>query len=160
MIIRRANLADSAAIHRVRMASIRSLARTHYSSEQIEAWCGRRSAESYSEPIEHKFVLVAIAEQLVQGFAQLDAAACSIDRVYVAPESKRQGIGSCMLRALEAEADALGIIELKVDSSLNAVAFYTQAGYSSGNEVIHQLERSVFIPCVAMRKTLIASSGA
>jgi putative acetyltransferase len=158
--IRRASLSDAAAIHRVHMASIRALARSHYSAEQVEAWCGRRSPESYLDPIERKVVLVAEKDHLLCGFAQLDPLSAAIDAIYVAPDAVRRGIGTKLLAEIERSAAELGIKGLSLDSSLNAVAFYASAGYSPIGEADHKLELGGHIPCVTMYKALRANAGA
>ncbi|MDQ2734459.1 MAG: GNAT family N-acetyltransferase [Pseudomonadota bacterium] len=59
-----------------------------------------------------------------------------------------------MLAQLEASARTLGIAELSLDASLNAVSFYERAGYSAAAESDHELAPGVSIPCIAMRKDL------
>ena len=103
---------------------------------------------------------MAVEGNAIRGFAQLDPVAASIQAVYVAPASARRGIGAKLLVAAEEAAVALGLTRLTLDSSLNAVAFYVHAGYSSDVAATHELEPGVFIPCVTMHKTLHASSGA
>jgi hypothetical protein len=73
-MIRRACLADAEAIHTVHTAAIRELAASHYSSAQIDAWCGKRSASSYGAPIESNFMLVAFSpDGVIQGFSLIPA---------------------------------------------------------------------------------------
>ncbi len=57
-MIRHATIADAAAILRIRIASIKGLACTHYSAEDVDAWCGKRTPEMYHVAIEEKVVLV------------------------------------------------------------------------------------------------------
>ena len=153
-MIRSATGADAAAIFRVHMASIDGLARSHYSAQQLAAWRGRRSPDSYLEPIAHKVVLVAERHAAVAGFAQLDVASSCVEAIYVLPQLARLGIGARLLAAVEARARAGGLAELSLDASLNSVAFYAQAGYCPVREAVHELEPGVFIPCVVMRKVL------
>jgi putative acetyltransferase len=153
-MIRRATLADAAAILRVHMASIAALARSHYSARQIDVWCGRRSPESYHEPIGSKVVFVAEEFGSLIGFGQLNANSGCVEAVYVLPESVHLGVGGRLLAALEAQARALGLAELSLDASLNSVAFYAQAGYSPVREANHELEPGTFIPCIVMCKSL------
>src|SRR5437667_4574110 len=56
-MIRRAVRQDAEAIFRVRMAAIRELAAGHYSEEQIRAWHGNKSPNSYEPPNADKLVL-------------------------------------------------------------------------------------------------------
>jgi GNAT superfamily N-acetyltransferase len=158
-MIRRAAHADAQAIHRVHMASIRELGMSHYSPEQVDAWCGNRSPDAYLSQIEGKHVWVALIDDEVCGFAQLDAGTATVEAVYVAPEVAHRGWGSMLLAVLEAQASGMGIGELRLDASLNAVAFYAFAGYSLVGQAMHELAPGVHIPCVTMRKAL-APGGA
>ncbi|MCB1635712.1 MAG: GNAT family N-acetyltransferase [Xanthomonadales bacterium] len=46
-------------------------------------------------------------------------------------EHAGQGVGLALLRALEAAARCVGLDQLQLAASLNAVSFYRQAGYTS-----------------------------
>jgi putative acetyltransferase len=154
-MIRQACSADAAAIFAVHMGAIRTLAASHYSPRQLQAWCGDRSADSYISPIESKIVLVAISPSGgVCGFGQLNQPAATVEAVYVAPDAIRKGLGGQLLALLEAQAVASSVPSLQLDSSLNAVAFYENAGYASVCEALHELAPGVFLPCVTMRKPL------
>ncbi len=158
--IRKAVATDAAFICQVHMASIRALVQTHYTGAQVEAWCGRRSSASYIAPICSKVVLVAIDGGTICGFAQLDPLHAAIEAIYVAPSAIRQGIGLSLLAQLETSARTLGITELSLDASLNAVSFYERAGYSAYEESDHELAPGVSIPCIVMRKDMNANADA
>ena len=159
-MIRLASVSDAEAIHLLRIAAIRSLARSHYSPDEIEAWCGHRSAASFFEPIQHKLVIIEANREAINGFGQLDLSTRTIEAIYVAPSSARRGIGAQLLAELEARAKAAGLSELRLESSLNAVAFYAQAGYSPVCEANHAFDAGASISCINMRKALAASAGA
>ena len=159
-MIRLASVSDAEAIHLLRIAAIRSLARSHYSPDEIEAWCGHRSAASFFEPIEHKLVIVETSRDHINGFGQLDLSTRTIDAIYVAPDSARRGIGGQLLAELEAHAHAAGLSELRLESSLNAVAFYAQAGYSPVCEANHGFDTGGSISCINMCKVLAAHASA
>ena len=153
-MLRRATLEDAPAIFRVHMASIRSLGRESYTSAQVEAWCGERTAQSYTSPITEQFMLVAEAQGQVVGFAQLDARHSTVVAVYVSPEFARQGVGSDLLRGIAEHALSLGLSELRLQASLNAVPFYSRAGYSAGELSQHVVAKGVSLPCLAMSRAL------
>ena len=153
-MLRRANLEDASAVHRVHMASIRGLALEKYSAEQVEAWCGGRTPENYHSPITEQFVLVAEQEGRVVGFAQLDAKRATVVAVYVEPGFTRRGVGLKLLRALEEQALSVGLSELSLQASLNAVEFYASAGYATGELSQHFVGRGVSLPCIAMSRAL------
>lgn len=63
----------------------------------------------------------------------LGAGTAEIKRMYVAPEARGRGIGTALLRALEAEARALGAARLVLETGerqRDAVALYRRAGFT------------------------------
>lgn len=153
-MFRHSTIEDASAILRVHMASIRGLGRDSYTLEQVEAWCGGRTAKSYHSPIIEQFMLVAEVQGQVVGFAQLDARQAMVVAVYVSPEFSRQGIGSQLLRRIEEHARSLGLSELHLQASLNAVQFYARAGYAAGQPSEHVVGNGVSLPCLAMSRAL------
>lgn len=159
-MIRRALLTDAPAILRLHMASIRGAGVSHYSPQQVQAWCGTRTTESYIDPISTKVVFVAEEKGNVLGFGQLDPVASVVEAVYVSPEVLRKGIGTQLLRELEAHAALLGLTTLTLDASLNSVEFYARAGYARVGEANHELAPGIFIPCVLMSKVVQPQASA
>ncbi len=153
-MIRRATLADAEGIFRAHRSAIREVACTHYTSEQIEAWAGRLSPASYSEPIEDKIMFVAVDTGRICGFSQLDPKKSVVEAVYVLPSHLRQGLGNRLLCALESIARASGLTQLTLDASLNSVPFYEQASYRRVRSIDHEFDSGVSIPCMVMRKEL------
>jgi putative acetyltransferase len=125
------------------MAAIRDLAAGHYSEEQIRAWRGNESPNSYEPLNVDKLVLVEESEEGVCGFAQLDIQAGIVERVYVSPLYARRGIGTRLLMELETVARKLGVAKLCVDASLNAVPFYQSAGYVVVKVREHELQPDI-----------------
>jgi len=82
-MIRRATPADAEGIFRVHRSAILDVASTRYTSEQIEAWAGKLSPASYTEPIENKIVFVADDAGQICGFGQLDPKNSMVEAVYV-----------------------------------------------------------------------------
>ena len=59
-----------------------------------------------------------------------------------------------LLRALEELALSVGLSELSLQASLNAVEFYASAGYATGEPLQHFVGRGVSLPCIAMARAL------
>jgi len=154
-MIRRATPAVAEGIFRVHRSAILDVASTRYTSEQIEAWAGKLSPASYTEPIENKIVFVADDAGQICGFGQLDPKNSMVEAVYVLPGHLRRGLGGRLLSALESIARASGLAQLTLDASLNSLPFYEQAGYRRVRSVGHELKPGVSIPCVVMRKELV-----
>ena len=154
MTIRRAREDDAESVGRVHRSAIRELCRAHYTDEQIEAWSGPRPAGHFAKVIRAKEFYVAEGGGEVVGFGSLDAEACEVDAVYIAPAAAGRGIGMKLLRAVEARARELGLKSLRVDASLNAVGFYERAGYELQATGTHRLANGVDLPCAHMSKGL------
>jgi putative acetyltransferase len=105
--------------------------------------------------IRERTFLVAVAADVVVGFGQLDGVTGEVEAIYVRPSAARSGVGSRLLSELEHVARDLGLGELFLDSSLNAVPFYTRAGFRGVERRTHRLEPDGAIACVRMLKTLI-----
>jgi putative acetyltransferase len=145
-MLRRATIKDADEILLTRIASIRALASSSYSQTG--------SVASYHSPIEEKVVLVEEVGGQVVGFGQLDPTSAVIQAVYVCPTMTRQGVGTKILRALEAAAAAQGIQELTLEASLNAVEFYRRAGYVLAPPSVPESVQSNSGSTVAMRRHL------
>jgi GNAT superfamily N-acetyltransferase len=64
---------------------------------------------------------------------RIEARTGEIKRMYVSPDARGRGIGRAVLAALEAEARALGIARLVLETGLRqgeALALYERAGFS------------------------------
>jgi GNAT superfamily N-acetyltransferase len=65
----------------------------------------------------------------VCGVASLSAAGLIL-LCYVLPEVQFGGVGRALLEAVEAEARLRGLLELSLESTLSARAFYSRHGYN------------------------------
>jgi putative acetyltransferase len=153
-VIRRARQEDNEAIRRVHIRAVREIAKSHYTQEEIEAWAVPRKLEHYESSIREKEFYVAEENSEVVGFGTLNQETCEVEAVYVSPETARRGVGSEILRTLEERARDLGLKELHLDASLNAVSFYESAGFVRQQEAKHRLQTGVEIGCVLMSKRL------
>src|SRR6185436_18708299 len=80
--------------------------------------------------------VVAYADGMAVGCGavrKLDETTAELKRMYVTPEARGKGIGGAVLRALEAEARALGATRLLLETGIRqktAEAMYRRAGYA------------------------------
>ncbi len=139
-MIRNATESDAAALWAVRRAAIEGISTQYYSDAQRSAWVAERTVVSYMQPLREKVVLVTEVQGTVVGYAQLDPQRCEVQALYVHPMHGGQGIGTVLLHALEDRAQSLGIGELHLASSLNAVGFYTKAGYQPESNLLPESE--------------------
>ena len=73
------------------------------------------------------YTLVATDSDGIKAVAALDGS--EVRRVYVHPLRQRQGLGTMMVRSLEAEARRRGLTRIELQASLSSVAFYALLGY-------------------------------
>jgi GNAT superfamily N-acetyltransferase len=82
--------------------AIRETCSRSYSREQVSAWAGLLSPDSYRTVLKERVVVVATDAGAVVGFGQLNPEAGEVDAVYVLPERQGEGIGSrrCRMRVV------------------------------------------------------------
>ena len=152
--IRKARQEDDEEIWRTHTQAIRELCKTHYTPEEIAVWAGRLHPNSYQGVITSREFFVAEDQDRIVGFGQPCLMSGEVEAIYVHPDAARQGIGAQLLRKLEERAQENGVTALHLDASLNAVPFYTAAGYVPQREAKHELQPGVEITCLVMTKTV------
>ncbi len=162
--LREAVPADAERIRDVHLRSIEELSGQAYSETQVAAWGHDRDPEEYPIDADETHVLVAEGgDDEIVGFGWLRDGARDHLRaivegelvaVYVHPAVTRQGIGSRLCEALEAEADGRGIRSLGLWASLNAVPFYEAQGYDRVTAHAHEYRDGVELTLIEMAKRL------
>ena len=139
LLLRRATPADVALVcGLVRRSIVDLCAADHRGDEStIAAWLANKTPDRFASWISSPRHVAIVAERAdcVVGFALLNAAG-TIVLLYVAPEYRFSGVSKAMLASLEEHAAALGIAELKLDSSVTALSFYERCGYSRAGEAV------------------------
>lgn len=128
--IRPATEQDYIAMDRLQTAAVRNWCASVYSSELIDSWVGTPKPERYLRNARQgsNYYVIPGGKDLA-GFCGIHLERCLIDAVFVAPELGGQGVGSRMLGYLFMLADQSGIEQLLLESSLNAVGFYSRHGF-------------------------------
>lgn len=152
--IRKALQRDRGALSSVQQASIRELCKDHYSNFELQEWHDRLYPESYRTDLRSKEVWVAEQETEIIGFAQLNQWEGRIEALYVLPAYTRKKIGSRLLNQLRTVAQQYGLHTLSLQSSLNAVPFYTHAGFIIRERTHITLKKNLFLNCVIMEMIL------
>ncbi|HEY6924113.1 MAG TPA: GNAT family N-acetyltransferase [Steroidobacteraceae bacterium] len=142
-------------------SAIRGTAVSAYSPAIINEWAPETIApqrvENFRRCIEsgEELIVVAVdAAEHIIGFGSIVPRNSELRAVYVAAEHGREGVGSAILARLEEMARALGLTELRMESSINAVAFYEANGFISLEHGEHPMPSGNHMACVRMRKTL------
>jgi aminoglycoside 6'-N-acetyltransferase I len=158
--IRRANPSDASDIGLAHLDSIRSVGPNFYPANVVEDWAEGLTPDIYVKAMEGGEVFfVAVGqigdEPVVLGFAthRVDDARDGMS-VYVRGIATRHGIGSALLRSVEAHAIDRGATSIQVEGSLAGVEFYKANGFKEVGRGDTLLMSGRPIACVFMRKTL------
>lgn len=147
--IRLARPSDLGAIARVHEASVRELCRGHYEPREIAEWLTPNPG-MFVRLLRHSTVFVATRGGVVLGFAAVTIGRRELRAIYVDPCAAGGGVGVRLLARAERVARALGVRELHLAATLNAVGFYERCGWTRDEKGAVPRDRR----CVAMRKRL------
>ena len=160
---RRADPKDAGAIALAHIDSIRSMGPAFYPPDVVEAWSSGLTPDIYVKAMEDGEVFfIAIGpiddNPAVPGFAthRIDDTRDGMS-VYVRGMATRRGIGSALLRMVEAHAIAKGATSIQVEASLAGVEFYKANGFEETGRGDTLLMSGRPIWCVFMRKILVTT---
>lgn len=148
--IRLARPDDLGAIARVHAAAIRGLCRGHYEPREIADWLAPNPG-MFVRLLRQATVFVATCDGDVVGFSAVAIGRREVRAVYVDPCAAGGGLGGRLLGRAERIARALGVRELHLAATLNAVAFYERHGWTRDEKGKASPGRR----CVPMRKRLM-----
>ena len=130
--VRRAVPADTAAACELVRNSITQLCAIDHRDDEstISAWLANKTPDNFASWISSPRDMAVVAEKagVIAGFGLLSRNG-TIALLYVAPQFRFGGVSKAMLASLEEHAIALGITELKLESSATALSFYERCGY-------------------------------
>lgn len=152
MYVRPATSDDRAALPALHTAAVEAFGPDSYDADEVRAWAKAddRSPDDYNVAAPNEHFTVAVREGEVAGFGHLVLDLGEVHAVYVHPDHAGHGVGSALLAELEGYARGRGCSTLVLQSSLNAVGFYEQAGY----ERVCEGESPGGLAVVEMRKEL------
>lgn len=129
MNIRKATISDLPEMQDLFVQTIQSVCKNDYNAEQIEAWTyGVNNKERWLEVIEKQYVLLAVIENKIAGFATLKDGNY-IDFFYIHEDFQRQGIADKLLTELELEAQKQHSKMITSDISITAKPFFEKKGF-------------------------------
>ena len=144
--VRQAVARDAQAIHELHLSSVRALCAPWYESSVIAGWLQDRSPAGYLRGIAAGATFVAEVESRVVGFGE--AVPGEVVAVFVDPEWSRRGVGAALMaRALDVASPTPRVVRL--ESTLNAVAFYERLGFTSTSRATVR-RNEVDVPVVIM----------
>ena len=120
---------DAPEIVRLFYETVRSVNRSDYSKEQVEAWAPEvPAATAWHERMAARKTLVAVDNDEVVGFAELKEDGY-LDMFYLRKDIVGRGVGKCLYRAVEHEARSLGIGWISTEASITARPFFERQGF-------------------------------
>jgi|SRR5882757_195405 len=167
--LRRGLPGDARAILEVHRSAVRTSASAHYSQAVLDEWGPIhivpervKTFERWIERGEELIVVAVDPAEKVIGFGSIVPSNSELRAVYVAAEHGRRGIGRAILSQLETLARDVGLNELCMDASINAVPFYETNGFTSLGRAEHSLSSGGRMSCMRMSKSLgrLSSAGA
>lgn len=145
IIVRPMAETDAVAIHDIHTACLRHTLRSHYSSEQLEAWLAGRTPAGYLRGAENGEVyLVAELGGAVVGYANWQDQ--ELLSLFVSPDFQNMGIGTLLLEACAATSEIR-----RVKATLSAVEFYRRFGFQKVRRDAME-KRGVLIPHILMAR--------
>jgi GNAT superfamily N-acetyltransferase len=152
--VRAALAADAAAITELVRRSITQLCSADHRDDPalLQPWLSNKTVENVTAWINspRNHTLVAEIDAVPAGVAVLNVDG-EVLLNYVDPAARFRGVSAALLNELEHQARALGLREVRLESTLTARRFYEERGYRAHGE-----EKRAFdiLPCRAMVKRL------
>ncbi|PHH43628.1 MULTISPECIES: GNAT family N-acetyltransferase [Pseudomonas] len=151
--IRRATPDDAQIAFDIRRLAIRHQCIGAYSQQQMLDWTKGAAEDGYDTLMEKHFYLVCTEGEPV-ATGMLDLEQHEIGAIFIRPDFMQRGLGKRVLFFLEDLARELGLAEVCLDATLNAVDFYRRCGYIGEGSAIYQSPSGLQLACVPMVKKL------
>lgn len=151
--IRRATPSDAQIAFDIRRQSIRHQCIGAYNEQQMLEWTKGAAEDGYDTLMAKHFYLGCIEGEAV-ATGMLDLEHLEIGAIFIHPDFMQRGLGKRVLFFLEDLARELGLTEVCLDATLNAVDFYRRCGYIGKGSAIYQSPSGLQLACVPMVKTL------
>jgi putative acetyltransferase len=160
-VIRPGRPDDALPILETHRSAVRRNAAGAYSVAIIDEWAPAiivpERVEAFAHWIERGEELIVVATNPVGkviGFGSIVPDKSELRAVYVDPQYGRQGVGRALVGRLEELAREAGLIELRMDASINAVPFYKANGFVALARGEHVFSSGARMACVRMRKAV------
>jgi putative acetyltransferase len=152
--IRPARFEDGGALLRLIESSLEAGCREAYSPAQRRAVFLTYAETLFVDLVQPLDTLVAENGAGLVGMAQLDPSASRLRALFVGAEMQGRGLGKALLAFVERIAEARGVARLHGAMSLNAVGFYTAAGFAPCPGADRLIRSGVTVPVAPMDKAL------
>ncbi|MCE9685768.1 GNAT family N-acetyltransferase [Shewanella sp. AS16] len=154
--IRKATHLDAQRCWDIRNEAILAGCEGFYEAKDLAIWTQGSLTPQFTRVVAEHFY-VAELEGNVVATVMLDLPYAQLEALFVAPGYMGLGIGKRLLAFMEHRAWNLGLAGLRLESTLNAAAFYRSCGYGGdGMEEasVYRSPRGIVLDCVVMHKEL------
>jgi putative acetyltransferase len=125
-----------------------------YSHVQLSIWLAGPLPKRFAGLVASGAAYVAQVGDALLGYGALNVSTKEVEAVFVDPAAAGRGLGGLLLRKLEEVAVSKALSQLNLSSSLNAVPFYSAAGYKEVRREDYELASGIALASVLMQKQL------
>lgn len=129
MNIRRPVESDALACYATFVGAVLSTPKEISSDDDKRVWIDRLSVEMLEERLKTAECWIAEDDGLIAGFCAFIPALTELKSLYVHPEFQGRGVGALLMGACMERARELGIPQISLESSANAIQFYEKFGF-------------------------------
>jgi GNAT superfamily N-acetyltransferase len=134
---------DAAAISALILRALREVNIRDYGPVLIADQSKNWKIDGVAAKMQNRITYVAIDDNSIVGTAGFDGQQART--VFVRPDRHNLGVGSHLMRAVEALAIERGLRQLALLSSITAQGFYQRLGYRPVRDVYHGAERTILM---------------
>lgn len=133
MYIRAYKLSDTKEIMQLFYDTVHNINSYDYSLEQVQAWAPlQMDKQKWQERLSQRMAYVVEANEKILGFSELETNG-HIDCFYCHKDYQGKGVGSLMIKNIEAQAKLLNISRLYAEVSITAKPFFQHHGFQVVN---------------------------
>lgn len=151
--IRRATPDDAQIAFDIRRLAIWHQCIGAYTEQQMLDWTKGSAKDGYDTLMQKHFYLGWVEGEPV-ATGMLDLEQREIGAISIRPDFMQRELGKRVLFFLEDLARELGLAEVCLDATLNAVDFYRRCGYIGEGSAVYQSPSGLQLACVPMVKKL------
>lgn len=145
--------ADLPSVIEIYTASIRSLAASYYSPDQIAAWAPvPPDAARWQERLSHLHTIVAETDGVLAGFTSYTHDGY-LDFLFTHPTFARRGVATSLYQRVESALRAVSVPKVTTHASLAALPFFDHHGFQLDAEECVEC-RGAYLRRFAMHKQL------
>ncbi|ABI37813.1 GCN5-related N-acetyltransferase [Shewanella sp. MR-4] len=165
--IRKATPLDANTCWDIRNAAINKGCAGFYSQDDLRCWTQGELTESFTRMVGAHFYVAEIFDDATQegtlvGTIMLDEPYAQVEALFVSPNAMGLGVGKSLLQFIESKAFNLGIAQLRLESTLNAVGFYRHCGFGGEGleeDAVYCSPRGIALDCRVMYKNLVRNKS-